>query len=108
MSGGQVIRARGLARDFTVGTRRVPAVRGVDVDVAAGEVVGLLGPNGAGKTTILRMLTTLLSPTAGSATVAAHDLRADPAGVRRSIGYVAQGSGVGLDQRVDHELTLSA
>ena len=50
------------------------AVDGVDLDVAEGEVVGFLGPNGAGKTTTLRMLTTLLRPTAGTATVAGYDV----------------------------------
>jgi ABC-2 type transport system ATP-binding protein len=68
-------------------------VRGVDVTVGEGEIVGFLGPNGAGKTTTMRMLTTLLAPTAGSGTVAGCDLLADPVGVRRRIGYVAQ-SGV--------------
>ncbi len=60
------------------------------LDVAPGEIVGLLGPNGAGKTTTLRMLTTLLSPTAGTATVAGVDLRTQAREVRRRIGYVAQ------------------
>jgi ABC-2 type transport system ATP-binding protein len=92
-----VIEARGLARTFTTRTGPVEAVRGVDLDVDAGEIVGFLGPNGAGKTTTLRMLTTLLRPTAGSATVAGHDLLEDPVGVRRQIGYVAQG-GTSLPQ----------
>ena len=61
--------------------------------VRAGEIVGFLGPNGAGKTTTLRMLTTLLTPTAGTASVAGCDLLGDPDGVRRRIGYVAQGGG---------------
>ena len=69
-----VIHARGLARSFTTKKGRekteVKAVDGVDIDVEDGEIVGFLGPNGAGKTTTLRMLTTLLTPTAGSATVA--------------------------------------
>jgi ABC-2 type transport system ATP-binding protein len=103
-----VIEARGLARTFAVRGRSVTAVAGVDIDVRAGEVVGFLGPNGAGKTTTLRMLATLLRPTAGEATVAGHDLRTDPAGVRRNIGYVGQGHGGGADQRVRDELLLQA
>jgi ABC-2 type transport system ATP-binding protein len=108
----RVITARGLARTFR--TRRgrtvqdVPAVAGVDIDVSPGELVGFLGPNGAGKTTTLRMLTTLLTPTAGTATVAGHDLRTDPAGVRRRIGYVGQSGGAGPDCRVRDELELQA
>jgi ABC-2 type transport system ATP-binding protein len=85
-----MIRARGLARSFKTRSGPVHAVTGVDFDVAAGEIVGLLGPNGAGKTTTLRMLTTLLTPTAGSATVAGLDLIRQPRDVRRRIGYVAQ------------------
>ena len=92
-----MIHARALARTFTTRTGPVEAVRGVDLDVEAGEVVGFLGPNGAGKTTTLRMLTTLLAPTSGTAQVAGHDLLRDPVGVRRRIGYVAQG-GVTLPQ----------
>jgi ABC-2 type transport system ATP-binding protein len=81
-----VIHAQQLARTFSTRTGPVEAVRGVDIDVEKGEIVGFLGPNGAGKTT-----TTLIEPTAGEATVAGHDLRRDPVGVRRNIGYVAQG-----------------
>ena len=69
-----MIHARGLVQTFHTGQGKkkneVHAVKGVDLDVAEGEVVGFLGPNGAGKTTTLRMLTTLLRPTAGTATVA--------------------------------------
>src|SRR6476469_1063168 len=86
----EMIAARGLARSFRTKAGPVDAVRGVDIDVRAGEIVGLLGPNGAGKTTTLRMLTTLLMPSAGTATVAGHDLIRDPREVRRRIGYVAQ------------------
>ena len=91
-----MIHARKLSRTYRTRTGEVEAVRGVDLDVEAGEVVGFLGPNGAGKTTTLKMLTTLIVPTAGEATVAGHDLLRDPVGVRRNIGYVAQG-GVTLD-----------
>jgi ABC-2 type transport system ATP-binding protein len=88
-----IIEARGLARDFTSRRRTVHAVRGVDITVEDGEVVGFLGPNGAGKTTTLRMLTTLLRPTAGTATVAGADLLRDPLGVRKRIGFVPQAIG---------------
>src|SRR6476661_5627985 len=103
-----VITARGLARTFRKKKQVVHAVVGVDLDVAAGEIVGFLGPNGAGKTTTLRMLTTLLQPTAGRATIAGHDLRTDANGVRRAIGYVAQGGGAGSDARVLDELVYQA
>ncbi|MBX3196332.1 MAG: ATP-binding cassette domain-containing protein [Microbacteriaceae bacterium] len=89
-----MIHARGLARSFTTRKGRerteVKAVAGVDLDVEAGEIVGFLGPNGAGKTTTLRMLTTLLKPTAGTATVAGFDVATQSEQVRRSIGYVSQ------------------
>jgi ABC-2 type transport system ATP-binding protein len=85
-----LIEARGLTRTFKTKAGPVEAVSGVDFQVRAGEVVGLLGPNGAGKTTTLRMLTTLLMPSAGSASVAGFDLIRQPREVRRNIGYVAQ------------------
>lgn len=68
--------------------RRV--VDDLSIFVEQGEVVGLLGPNGAGKTTTIKMLITLLPPSAGEASVAGHDIRRDPRLVRRSIGYVPQ------------------
>ena len=89
-----MIEARALARTFRAGRgkqrREVTAVAGVDISVSEGEIVGFLGPNGAGKTTTLRMLTTLLTPTSGTATVAGHDLATEPVAVRRAIGYVSQ------------------
>jgi ABC-2 type transport system ATP-binding protein len=103
-----MIEARGLARTFRSRGRSVEAVRGVDLDVAKGELVGFLGPNGAGKTTTLRMLTTLLRPTAGTATVGGCDLLADPLGVRRRIGYVAQGGGTTPELKVVEEMILQA
>jgi ABC-2 type transport system ATP-binding protein len=108
-----IIEARGLARTFSTRRGPVEAVRGVDLAVADGEIVGFLGPNGAGKTTTLRMLTTLLRPTAGTATVAGADLLRDPVGVRRKIGYVPQAIGTtagGTDPNclVAEELTMQA
>ncbi len=99
-----VIHARGLARTFRKRKQEVHAVVGVDLDVAAGEIVGFLGPNGAGKTTTLRMLTTLLEPTAGTATVAGCDLIADPVGVRRRIGYVSQSGSTAPEARAGEEV----
>jgi ABC-2 type transport system ATP-binding protein len=101
-----MIHARGLRRSFRTRTGTVEAVRGVDLDVEAGELVGFLGPNGAGKTTTLRMLTTLLEPTDGTATVAGCDLRTDPVGVRRQIGYVAQSGGSAPECKVIEEMEL--
>ena len=104
-----MINARGLARSFKTKSGQVDAVRGIDLDVAEGEIVGLLGPNGAGKTTTLRMLTTLLMPSAGTATVAGHDLVREPRGVRRRIGYVAQvGAAPSAGTVVGEELVTQA
>jgi ABC-2 type transport system ATP-binding protein len=99
-----VIEARGLARTFRTRAGEVKAVRGIDLDVQDGEIVGFLGPNGAGKTTTLRMLTTLIAPTAGSAIVAGHDLLVEPVDVRRRIGYVAQSGCTDPEARVGEEL----
>ncbi len=102
-----MIRTAGLTKDFQVGrSQSVHAVRGVDLEVDDGEMVALLGPNGAGKTTTLRMLTTLLRPTAGTATVAGHDVVRHPARVRRHLGYVGQGYGAGHTQRALDELVV--
>jgi ABC-2 type transport system ATP-binding protein len=76
--------------DLVVRFGEVEAVDGVSFAVAAGEAFGLLGPNGAGKTTTIRVLTTLLRPTAGRAEVAGHDVVRDGLAVRQVIGYVPQ------------------
>jgi ABC-2 type transport system ATP-binding protein len=99
-----VIHTRGLTRHFRVKDQVVEAVRGIDLDVAAGELVAFLGPNGAGKSTTLRMLTTLLAPTEGTAEVAGFDVVADPQAVRQRIGSIGQGNGAGQQQRVRDEL----
>jgi ABC-2 type transport system ATP-binding protein len=81
------IEAEGLRREFSGG---VIAVDGVDLVVAEGEIYAFLGPNGAGKTTTVRILTTLLRPTAGRARVAGHDVVSEPARVREVIGVALQ------------------
>ncbi|MBL7254830.1 ATP-binding cassette domain-containing protein [Paractinoplanes lichenicola] len=107
-----MIETRGLRKSFTSRQGRdkktVEAVRGVDLDVAEGEIFGFLGPNGAGKTTTLRMLATLIEPDDGTATIAGADLRADPGEVRRRIGYVAQGGSTWDDSTAREELVLEA
>ena len=103
-----MIRARGLVQTFHTRQGRqktdVRAVDGVDLDVEEGEVVGFLGPNGAGKTTPLRMLTTLLRPTAGTATVAGFDVVRESVQVRRSIGYVSQAGSTFSSARAGEEV----
>ncbi|WP_344247514.1 ATP-binding cassette domain-containing protein [Actinocorallia libanotica] len=99
-----MITARGLSKTFTAARRSVTAVAGLDLDVAEGELVAFLGPNGAGKSTSIRMLTTLLPATSGTARVAGHDVARERAKVRGAIGYVGQGNSAGHNQRVRDEL----
>src|ERR1700749_3414696 len=77
-------------RDLVKNYDEVRAVRGVNFEVAIGEVFGFLGPNGAGKTTTINMLCTLAKPTSGEARVAGHDVVTERDGVRRNIGLVFQ------------------
>jgi ABC-2 type transport system ATP-binding protein len=86
MSTAPAITVRGLTKSFG----EVRAVRGVDFEVATGEVFGFLGPNGAGKTTTINMLCTLTKPTSGEARVAGHDVVSERDDVRRNIGLVFQ------------------
>jgi len=87
MAGDNGIQATGLVREFKGGIR---AVDGIDLDVQPGEIYGFLGPNGAGKSTTVHMLTTLLPPTAGRATVAGYDVLTHGPDVRRLIGAALQ------------------
>jgi ABC-2 type transport system ATP-binding protein len=92
---GPIIETQDLRRTFKGHGKvaSVEAVAGVDLRVEAGQIFGFLGPNGAGKTTTLRILTTLLEPTSGSARVAGFDVAREQQQVREKIGYVAQSGG---------------
>jgi ABC-type multidrug transport system ATPase subunit len=98
---GPDIRTSNLQKTYSSARGEVHAVRGIDLEVAPGEFFGLLGPNGAGKSTTIGMLTTLVVPTAGEATVAGINVTADPVGVKRKIGVVAQ------NNTLDRELTVA-
>ncbi|GAB08261.1 putative ABC transporter ATP-binding protein [Gordonia araii NBRC 100433] len=99
-----MVEARGLAKTFTRKKDVVEAVKGIDLHVDEGELVAFLGPNGAGKSTTMRMLTSLLTPTSGSATVAGYDVVDQPDQVRSRIGYIGQGNAAGHSYRVIDEL----
>ncbi|MDF2507097.1 MAG: transporter [Microbacterium sp.] len=99
-----LIETEGLSKVFTVKKTPVHAVTDVSFTAVRGELVAFLGPNGAGKSTTLRMLTTLIPPTSGSARVVGHDIRTDAAGVRARIGYVGQLTSGSFSQRVRDEL----
>jgi sodium transport system ATP-binding protein len=92
-----VIQVSALSRHFEDKKRGVvKAVDNVSFSVQPGEIFGLLGPNGAGKSTTLRLLATLLQPTSGSASLAGFDIVSDPAGVRRSLGFLTGDMGLYL------------
>jgi ABC-2 type transport system ATP-binding protein len=91
------VQAKGLVKHYASRAGVVEAVRGVDLTIGAGEVFGFLGPNGAGKSTTVRMLTTLLSITAGTARVAGADVAREPDEARRRMGVALQEAG--LDPR---------
>ncbi|MBI2762684.1 MAG: ABC transporter ATP-binding protein [Chloroflexi bacterium] len=91
-----IVRTEGLVKRYD----RTLAVAGVDLDIEAGEIFGLVGPNGAGKTTTLRILATLLEPTAGEAEIAGWSLARNPNEVRRVLGFMPDVFGVYDDMRV--------
>ncbi len=84
--GASAISAHALTKTYG----RLVAVGGLDLDVRRGEIFGFLGPNGAGKSTTIRMLCGLVRPTSGTATVAGHDVVADPVEVKRRVGYMPE------------------
>jgi ABC-2 type transport system ATP-binding protein len=83
-TGVPAVEARGLRKAYGEHL----AVKGVDLRIARGEIVGFLGPNGAGKTTTIKMLTGLLKPTAGSAAILGHDIEREPLAAKAAFGYV--------------------
>jgi ABC-2 type transport system ATP-binding protein len=95
---------KGLRKEF----HGVPAVASLDLEVHRGEIFGLLGPNGSGKTTTIRMLTGLIVPTAGSATVVGVDVVKSPELVRRRIGYMSQRFGLYDDLTVRENVEFYA
>jgi sodium transport system ATP-binding protein len=90
-----LVEARGLTKVYGGGRKQATlAAENVSFTCAAGEVFGLLGPNGAGKTTTLRMLSTVISPTSGTAVIAGHDVVREPDRVRASIGFLSGNTGL--------------
>jgi ABC-2 type transport system ATP-binding protein len=102
------VEADGLVKTYKGRGETVEAVRGVDLRVEGGQVFGFLGPNGAGKSTTVKMLTTLLSITGGSARVAGIDVAREPDAVRRKIGVALQEAGLDPRQTGRELLELQA
>ena len=102
------VQADGLVKQYAGRGGVIEAVRGVDLTVEAGEVFGFLGPNGAGKSTTVRMLTTLMTITSGSARVAGVDVASDPDAARRRIGVALQEAGLDPRQTGRELLVLQA
>ncbi len=101
-----MIQVQGLTKPFQDPKRgTVRAVDGVSFDVRRGEIFGLLGPNGAGKTTTLRLLSTVIAPSGGTATLNGYDVMAQPDAVRRSIGFLS--GDMGLYHRLTARETLA-
>jgi len=99
-----MIEAKGLVKRYGA----VEAVCGLDFSIPDGQVVGLLGPNGAGKTTTMRMLTTFLPPSGGTAKVAGFDIRKDAQAVRKNIGYLPETPPLYLELTVKEYLRFVA
>jgi ABC-2 type transport system ATP-binding protein len=102
------IQTDNLTKTFSINKQVVNAVNGINLTVNTGEIFGFLGPNGAGKTTTMRMLTTLLKPTTGTALVAGYDLATQQEMVRANIGYVSQTGGLEGSATARENLILQA
>ena len=98
------IEVRGIVKQFG----DFVAVKGLTFDVRRGEIFGLLGPNGAGKSTLIRMLTTLLQPSAGTARVAGFDVVHEANGVRNSIGVIPQAMTSDLELSIEENMLIFA
>ncbi len=101
---GPIIETHGLTRRFG----NLTAVDHLNLTVESGEIFGLVGPDGAGKTTVLRMLSSLVDPSEGSATVAGHDVVNEPHAVKDRIGYMAQRFGLYMDLTVQENMDFYA
>ena len=103
-----IIEVKELRKIYNSSDMKVEAVKGISFLVAEGEIFGFLGPNGAGKTTTLNMLSTLLFPTSGIATIDGHDIKKNPDAVRKSIGMVFQDTSLDIDLTGYENLELHA
>lgn len=99
-----LLTVKGLRKSYG----QLEAVKGIDFEIAPGEIYALIGPNGAGKTTTLRMVATILKPTAGSITVAGIDGVAEPDRVRHVISYLPEEAGAYKNMRADDYLEFVA
>lgn len=103
-----IIETKDLRKIFISGGHSVNAVNGIDLVVKKGEIFGFLGPNGAGKTTTMRILTTLLKPSTGTATICGYDVKTQEEMVRKNIGYVSQVGGLERSATTRENLVLQA
>ena len=99
-----IITIKNLFKSY--GSKQV--LKGIDLDINAGQIIGYIGPNGAGKTTTIRMITGFLPPTGGRVTVAGHNLFTDPSKARRKIGYLPESVALYPEMRVSEYLSYRA